>query len=581
MMLRILVFILACYAVIAQAIAPMQIKVEITGISDALEEQVRQELSLFYLRGDPVISPSLMDVYLDRAEEEIAFALEPHGYYNPTIRSQKVFKDNHWYVTFRVEQGKPVVIRSLNIDIIGGGKHFSLLNEKKRTFQVQVGDILTHESYESAKKELLNTAVLSGFLSAEFTTHIVEVDADQNTAEISLVLDTAAMYYFGPTQFSNSALQPDFLQRYLHYKPGDSFSADNLVILEERLRKSDYFSQVNIHSQPDHDNFNVPISVELEDNKPNHYLLGIGYGTDTGARGKVGYLRRRVNSSGHKFQTEIQLSEIFQKIEATYTIPGKRPYSDSIILRTEYIEDEYSEKPVDSFELGLSEKRDIYGWERTLSLVYLKEESVSFITNAKRKDTLLMPMLELKKSIRDNPNNPRNGTTRIFRIKGSLENVGSDISFAQIYYQQRWLHTFENDLKSLLRLELGATAPQTEDKVPLSQRFFAGGDTSIRGFGFRSLPAEIDIDDVTQPVGGSYLLISSLELSRPIRAPLSGHIFVDAGNAFRTSRDNIQVGVGAGFSYDTRFGPIKLSVAKPLTNAASSWRIHASFGPEV
>ena len=192
-----------------------------------------------------------------------------------------------------------------------------------------------------------------------------------------------------------------------------------------------------------------------------------------------------------------------------------------------------------------------------------------------------MPMLELKKSIRDNPNNPKNGTTRIFRVKGSVENIGSDISFAQIYYQHRWLHTFENDTKSLLRIELGATTPQTEDKVPLSQRFFAGGDTSIRGFGYRSLPAEIDKNGIRQPVGGSYLLIGSLEFSKPIKAPLGGHVFVDTGNAFRSSRDNLQVGVGLGLSYDTRFGPIKFSVAKPLTNAANSWRIHATFGPEV
>tara|TARA_R110002110_G_scaffold415807_1_gene656405 strand:+ start:11250 stop:13013 length:1764 start_codon:yes stop_codon:yes gene_type:complete len=566
---------------ISWAIAPMQIKVKMTGISEVLQEEVKSDLSLYYLRGDPVISPSLMDVYIDRAEEEIALALQPYGYYNPIIHSHKKFENNNWQIVFNIQQGSPVVIKNIHIQLLGQGKNNAELNKKVQAFPLKIGDVFSHETYELGKKNILGNAVLLGFLSAEFTEHRVEVDVDSQQAQIYLQLDTNAMYYFGQTRFSDSQLNNSLLNRYITYDIDDSFSAKKLVLLEDRLRKSDYFKQVNIQSLPDHEQFRVPVLVELEDNKPNHYILGIGYGTDTGARGKAGYLRRRVNSSGHKFQTEVQLSQIFQKIEADYIIPGKRPYSDKITLHTEYIEDEYSDKPVDSFELGISEKRDIYGWERTLDLTFLKEQSVSFSTNTKRKDKLLIPMLEVKKSIRDDPNNPKNGTTRIFKVKGSVENIGSDISFAQIYYQHRWLHTFENDIKSLFRIELGATTPQTEDKVPLSQRFFAGGDTSIRGFAYRSLPAEIDKDDVRQPVGGSYLFISSLEFSKPIKAPLGGHVFVDTGNAFRSSRDNLQVGVGVGLNYDTRFGPIKFSVAKPLTNAANSWRIHATFGPEV
>jgi len=566
---------------IACAMAPMQIKVETTGISDVLEEEIKSDLSLYYLRGDPLISPSLMDVYIDRAEEEIALALQPYGYYNPIIRSHKHFENNSWRIVFDIEQGQPVVIQNVHIQLEGPGKNNPQIIEQIEKFPLTSGDVFSHETYEAGKKNILGQAVLSGFLSAEFTKHLVEVDLDTQKASISLILNTQEMYFFGQTTFSDTQLSNKLLNRYLTYDSNAPFSAQELVQLEDRLHKSDYFSQVNVQSNPNHEKFCVPILVELQDNKPNHYTFGLGYGTDTGARGKAGYLRRHMNSRGHKFQTEVQLSQIFQKIEANYIIPGKRPYSDKITLHTEYIEDEISDKPVDSFEIGISEKREIYGWERTLDLTFLKEKSVYFNTDNKRRDKLLIPMLELKKSIRDNPNNPKNGSTRIFRVTGSVENIGSDLSFAQIYYQHRWLHTFENDLKSLFRIELGATTPQTEDKLPLSQRFYAGGDTSIRGFGYRTLPAQKKIGNIDQSVGGSYLFISSLELSKPIKAPLGAHVFVDTGNAFRNSTDNLQVGVGAGLSYDTHFGPIKFSIAKPVTNAANSWRIHATFGPEV
>ena len=139
-----LALLLALSHTISWAMAPMQIKVEMTGISDVLQEEVKSDLSLYYLRGDPVISPSLMDVYIDRAEEEIALALQPYGYYNPIIRSHKHFEHNSWHIVFDIQQGRPVVIKDIHIHIIGDGKDNAELNQKVQAFPLTVGDVFSH-----------------------------------------------------------------------------------------------------------------------------------------------------------------------------------------------------------------------------------------------------------------------------------------------------------------------------------------------------------------------------------------------------------------------------------------------------
>uniref|UniRef100_A0A0Q9YNT7 Translocation and assembly module subunit TamA n=2 Tax=Candidatus Berkiella cookevillensis TaxID=437022 RepID=A0A0Q9YNT7_9GAMM len=563
------------------AIEPVSLSVKINGVSEDIEKHIRSDMSLQHLRSDPAISESVLEYYIERAIQEITVSLQPYGFYNPHITARKSFKKNRWLISFSVDKGPVVQIETIDIQIEGPGLYNPNLSNIAKLMPLKIGNTLLHEEYEAGKKAILNAAIYEGYLAAELTTHRVEVDTQRSKAKIIIVLNTSNLYYFGHTTFSDSLLNNTFLNRYPTYEEGDPFTAQKLLNLEDALRNSDYFSTVRVDSQPNHETYQVPISVDLEDQKPNHYLFGAGYGTDTGPRGKVGYLRRRVNSKGHKFNAQLQLSELFHKVEADYIIPGKRPQTDSISINSKYMEDEYNEKPVESLELTLSEKREIYGWDRIMGLSFIHEKSVTFISNESRRDDLLLPFIEFKNTTRDNLNNPTRGRTRMIRLKGAHDDLASSVSFAQIYFQERWLHSFAYDFKTLFRLELGATLPRTYDKLPLSQRFFAGGDTSIRGFGYRSLPAEIDKDDERQPVGGSYLFVTSLELGKMIYKPFGIHSFIDMGNAFRSSKDEVQIGIGGGINYDTKLGPIKFSIAKPITNAAQSWRIHATFGPEL
>jgi len=138
----------------------------------------------------------------------------------------------------------------------------------------------------------------------------------------------------------------------------------------------------------------------------------------------------------------------------------------------------------------------------------------------------------------------------------------------------------------------GVTIPGVliED-LPQSERFYAGGDTTIRGFaldrvGTRHIPAE-QTDTLTEdllPVGGNGLVIFNAELRAPVSGGLGVVGFVDTGNVFaRVS--NIDLGelrsaVGGGVRYKSPFGPIRLDIGFKVNRqpgeALTAWFV--SFG---
>lgn len=125
-----------------------------------------------------------------------------------------------------------------------------------------------------------------------------------------------------------------------------------------------------------------------------------------------------------------------------------------------------------------------------------------------------------------------------------------------------------------LRAALGSLLNTTAEDVPPSQRFYAGGGGSVRGYDFQSIGPR---DSRGKPAGGASLLEGSIELRQRFGATWGGVVFVDTGavgtNSFAPT-DAMRVGAGIGVRYYTAIGPIRADVAVPLVKQPGS----GSFG---
>lgn len=104
--------------------------------------------------------------------------------------------------------------------------------------------------------------------------------------------------------------------------------------------------------------------------------------------------------------------------------------------------------------------------------------------------------------------------------------------------------------------------PTVIRELPASERFFAGGDTTVRGFTLDRLGTEETLDPQGFPQGGNSMAIFNLETRAPYWKNLQFVWFVDAGNVFRRANDirltDLRVSSGVGFRYRSPIGPLRV-----------------------
>jgi outer membrane protein insertion porin family len=124
--------------------------------------------------------------------------------------------------------------------------------------------------------------------------------------------------------------------------------------------------------------------------------------------------------------------------------------------------------------------------------------------------------------------------------------------------------------------------------LPASERFFAGGNTTIRGFSLDSVGTPETITPAGFPTGGDAEVILNLELRTPIRGAIGGAVFVDGGNVFARAADlsltELRGSVGFGLRYHSPIGPIRLDIGFKLdrrtigTTLEPRYALHFSIG---
>ena len=192
------------------------------------------------------------------------------------------------------------------------------------------------------------------------------------------------------------------------------------------------------------------------------------------------------------------------------------------------------------------------------------------------------------------------GAGEYFSANGQLaaRRIGSEVGFAKSFFTAQAFHTLPHTNRIVLagnaRFGLATGFPQeTQDGRPLldengqpvrdlpqSERFYAGGDTTVRGFaldtlGIRHVPGlESDtIDKDGFPLGGNGLVIFNGELRVPIRRLLTVVGFVDTGNVFKRAADvdllELRTAVGGGVRYKSPVGPIRVDLGFKVHRQAS------------
>lgn len=556
-----------CAALPLPALADLEVRVD--GLSGAEQDNVESRLGILAAADREDLSDDQVRSLHQQAVGDIRKALQPYGYYEPVIESTLDGQAPDWRANYRIAAGPRTLISKVDVVVEGEAREFEAVVAVMRQLRLREGDPLLHERYEDAKSRLQQAAYNNGYLDAVFTRAELRVKPTAHTAEILLTLDSGPRYFFGDITLETQGLDETFVRNYVLMVPGEPFDPQQLLKTQFALSDLDYFQTVEMAPLRESMRGNrIPVEIRTTPRPRRRYEIGAGYGTDTGARLTSAIEFRRLGDTGHKLRGEARVSEIKDSYGGEYRIPlGRKPGENLSFTGTRAYEKFVDGGESLKYALGASLARVPGKWQRRLYLQYEHEESV--IADVSDISDLLIPGLSLNRSETDNPIHTRRGWSAFADVHGAYKEALSSTSFLQVRGLLRTALPLFERARLLGRAELGVNLVEAFSKLPPSQRFFAGGDQSVRGYAYQSLGPR---DASGRVIGGQYLSAFSIEAEYSFSGRLWNGLlrnwgaaaFVDAGGADDIPWPELARGIGAGLRYRAPIGFVNLDLAHAL-----------------
>lgn len=551
---------------------------EVTGVTGDLQANV-----LNTLNGLPPISKRRVFVFRRELRDKTLLALRAYGYYQPrveiTLPDRKNEQDRT--VHLKIDAGKPLFIRICTVQILGEGSRYQVFHDLAAQSGLFSYTRINHGSYEQLKKALQDTSMAMGFFDAKMVSSRILVHQAQNVADVELIFDTGRRYKFGRLrpydEKTTELLKP--AKGLMTINEGRDYSAAVLNEYIASLNRTNFYRAVDIVPQVgEAENYEVPIDARLERKSDNLMRLGAGYSTDEGPRVLIEWDKPLLNEYGHSLSTMAEVSQLTQEAQAVYKIPRADPNLDYYYINAAQTHTDFNDTLSDRSHLSFHYVANRTGvWRRDYSLRAEYEDYEQGSEDGYSWN--LMPALVLTRRESSGGFDPKRGYSINFEVLGGSGQI-SDNTFVRALGTFRGVISPTPNTRLVMRLQQGAIMGPDSLHVPPSLRFFAGGDQSIRGYGYMD---ESEHNDGGLK-GARYLTTGSIEYQFPIGIANSRlALFVDGGRAaddYRNIDEDFLWGPGFGYRYVSSYGTVRVDLGFGVDKDPTSIRLHFAFGPE-
>jgi translocation and assembly module TamA len=575
-------------ASLAQSAVPL---IVISGADAELEQNIRAHLGVPAERCNS--NQNRLNRLLPGIRRDIERAAQALGYYQlnqqvAIVAAEPAADDSAsasacWQLNVNLITNDTVRFGEINVRISDSNK-IDLFAPVLAASPVQRGQTLNHAQYERLKAMISSHAIENGFFAARFVRSELTVDLSTQLANIELVFEPGERYRFGHINISAlEDLSEGFLSRFLTFETGDEYASDALISLRQHYNNSQYFDQIAVTPQLSRvDNQQVPVTIDLVPRARRAYSAGAGVSTDNGPRFRLNYEDRYINRRGHRLNGDLAVSTLLQEPSLSYIIPLTDPVNDSLRIASGFQRQETDSYVSSTARVGITWRSLAWdSWVQNIFVNYQREKAeltnvVLERRNIQTRTNSTISGINLAQTRADDPIYPTRGWRLFAQASGSYEPLLSDISFAQLYASAKLIRRVGPG-RILLRTEIATTVADELLELPLSVRFFTGGDQSVRGFQYRELGDTNDLGDV---VGGKHLFVGSIEYDYRVTGPWSVAAFIDTGNSFRDFGNMaLRESAGLGLRWLSPIGPIRFDIAKGLDSG--DVRFHITMGPDL
>jgi outer membrane protein assembly complex protein YaeT len=518
-------------------------------------------------------------------------------------------------ITFHVIEGEPVRIASVDtfgLEVLSDTTRRRLMRE----IALAPGQVRTRAAADRAREMTRTVLQEEGFPFAR-TAVLEAASSEGRTVALTIAAEPGRTAVFGPVTITGQhSVGEEVIRRQLAFGPGDPFRLSRVLESQRRLYSMELFDFVNLdvpnlRQQP----AEVPIAVRVTEGSHHRLRMLVGYGSEEQAR--IGGTLTNVNflGGGRTGSLEGKWSSLDRGIRARIATPYF--FSPSYKAEVQFQQWDSNEPAYHLLTRGGRGsvtrelvRHDTQGRRRSstrATVTFVDEYEEYEVSEAARNDptfrddlialgmnpdtgadegTLVALALDITHDTANSPLDARRGFLASLHLEQAVPTLGGAWRYFEASFDGRvYVPIGRTVLASKVRVG-GIEA--TGADVPFFKRYFLGGSTTLRGWGrFEVSPLR---DGYV--IGGLGFLDTSAELRTPIRGPLTGVVFLDAGQVTEDSwtRDlfDLQSNAGAGVRYATPIGPIRFDFGYQLRRIPGllidgepeqrHWRIHVSVG---
>jgi len=533
----------------------------------------------------------LKEETLSEDMERVAAFYRKNGYADVTVDYDTKSTDRKarlLYITVNVTEGRQYHVGTVEIKGNQDIGRDLIMKELKDAAPASVF------SQEGVRQDIARVQSLyfdKGYISA-VVQETVSLNPDTGKVDVAYAIQENEIAYVNRINMRGNVKTKDIvIRRELRIHPGDRFDGTKLKRSRERLQNLGYFEEINYDIEDTDDPAKKDLVVDVKEAKTGAFSFGGGYSTVEEFVGFIEVQQKNFDwknfpyftGAGQDLKARASFGTVSQGFDLSFTEPWLFDYPVSFGF------DLYKRSRERESDLGYGYDEDVTGGDLRLGkelseyvrggLTYRYEEieitNISETATQDLKDeegsnTISSLTPSLTYDSRDNVFDTHSGDV----LSASLETAGGvfggDKDFWKVFC--RGSHFFplfrQSSLEARLRVGVADTYGSTE-RVPIYDRFFAGGAYSIRGYEERVIgPLDAVSED---PLGGESMVIGNIEYTYPLLEFLKVAAFYDTGNVWAKAgdigSDKLFSSVGLGVRIKTPIGPIMLDYGIPLDTA--------------
>ena len=446
------------------------------------------------------------------------------------------------------------------------------------------GERFTQSGWSGAKNGALRRLVERRYLQGRISYSLADVRTEQNTAALTLRMDSGPVFHLGPATVRGAKrYPPELAERLSWLKPGDVYDQKKLVDAQQRLAGSGYYDSAFISVNPEGDPAAAPVSYRVTEAKRHKLQLGVGYSTDNGPRLTLEHRDNTAFGSSWRTDTKLNLDRKQPLLQAELTsLPDEDGWRRAGLARTMRQDDGVLATLSQTVRAGVLKTEKDY--DRNIYVQY-EHANVTGSGSQAVPDALLGDGAAVSVNYAwtgryfDNLQLPKRGHGLGLDLGLGLTTIGPRKPFARV--AGRWLGFVPlggGASRLQLRADAGAVLASDAARLPATNLFRTGGDATVRGYSYRSIG--VPVGGLVAP--GRYQAVGSIEWQRPIlqeRYPglLEHTLFIDVGGvANEVNQLRAHWGVGTGVRLITPVGPMQLDIAYGLKS--KDIRLHMNVG---